>query len=52
VANALRGYALVLDDLHDPAAAVACWAEARGLYVSAGVQAGVDEAEKHIAQMS
>lgn len=49
LANALRLTALALEGLNSPHAAVPAWQEARRLYVQLGVQAGVDECDRHLA---
>lgn len=50
-ANALRGFAMVLERLNKPQAAIAAWREAKARYQSLGVQAGVDEASAKIANL-
>lgn len=46
VANALRGAALLREQMGKPAAQL--WEEARDLYREVNVQAGVDEASRHL----
>ena len=50
LANALRLNALALNDSGRPDEAEPLWKEARDLYASVGVQAGVDEAESQLAR--
>jgi tetratricopeptide (TPR) repeat protein len=47
VANAIRSCAL-LEEQVDHAAAIPLWQEAKGLYASAGVLAGVEECNRHL----
>jgi tetratricopeptide (TPR) repeat protein len=51
LANALRGYALLQEDLGEKQEAVALWREARELYAAANVQAGVDEGDRRIERL-
>jgi tetratricopeptide (TPR) repeat protein len=46
LANTIRGYALARGDLHETESAEALWIEARDLYASLDLQAGVDEADR------
>ncbi len=48
LANALRGYGLLREDLGDLAAARLVWDEVLKLYTEAGVQPGIDEAERRL----
>lgn len=48
LANALRLNALALIDAGSPSEARQLWREARDLYSSCGVQAGVDDADAHL----
>jgi tetratricopeptide (TPR) repeat protein len=48
LANTLAGYGRTRDDLRDIEAAAALWQEARDLYASLGLQAGVDEADRRL----
>jgi len=50
LANTLRGYALLQERLGNYGAAGAMWHEARNLYASLDVHAGVDEGEKRLAR--
>jgi len=52
LANTLRGYGLLLEELGDRAAAAAMWAEAGELYAAVGVQAGVDEAGRRLKEFA
>jgi tetratricopeptide (TPR) repeat protein len=52
LANAIRGYALLKADSGETAAAIELWQEARQLYISVGVKAGVDEAESQLARLA
>jgi tetratricopeptide (TPR) repeat protein len=52
LANTLRGYALLEQQLGNAAQATAFWQEARSLYASVDVQAGVAEAERRIALLT
>lgn len=47
VANAIRSFAL-LEEQFDDAAAIPLWQEAKSLYASAGVLAGVEECNSHL----
>jgi tetratricopeptide (TPR) repeat protein len=49
LANALRQLALALEGAGHPQEAVPAWQEARGLYARVDVQAGVEEADRHLA---
>lgn len=48
-ANALRGLALLKDAAGTPEEALLMWRAARCLYEQAGVEAGIDECQSHIA---
>lgn len=48
LANALRGYALLLEGLGDDPRAL--WSRVRELYVAEGVEAGVTECDKRLHQ--
>ena len=52
LANAIRGYALLEDDVGRQDQALTLWREARELYASVNVQAGVDEGDRQIARLS
>ena len=52
LANALRGYALLQEELGEKQEAVALWREARELYAAVNVQAGVDEGDRRIERLS
>jgi len=45
LANALRGFALVLEQRDKITEAISTWEETKDLYQKCGIQAGVDEAE-------
>jgi tetratricopeptide (TPR) repeat protein len=49
MANAIRGFALLSTQMGDVTEARELWNEARDLYASVGVQAGVDESEERLA---
>ena len=49
LANAIRGYALLMGDCGDAEEAKYLWYEAQALYEQAGVEAGVAESRSHIA---
>jgi tetratricopeptide (TPR) repeat protein len=49
LANLLRGYALLKEQLGDIAMAKAFWQEARAIYASADLQPGVDESTRRLA---
>jgi hypothetical protein len=49
LANALRLNALALADCGRAAEAASLWREARDLYSAAGVQAGIEDADDHLA---
>jgi tetratricopeptide (TPR) repeat protein len=51
LANALRGYALLQEELGEKQEAVALWREARELYAAVNVQAGVDEGDRRIERL-
>ena len=51
LANALRGFALLQTELGDKEQANSSWQEARSLYKSVNVQAGVEESERQIARL-
>ncbi len=48
VANALRGFALLNEDLRDMEQARVLWREARQIYAAAHVQAGVEESAERL----
>ena len=52
LANAIRGYALLKSQMKSVDQARALWEQARDLYQSENVDAGVDESRKQIAQLS
>ncbi len=49
LANAIRGYALLMGDCGDQEEAKYLWYEAKALYEQAGAAAGVAESQSHIA---
>ncbi len=49
-ANALRLMALALEGLRRAPAAARAWTEARALYVTLGIEAGVEESDVHLAE--
>ena len=51
LANTLRGFALLKVRLGETEQANSLWQEARSLYESLGVRAGVEESERHIAHL-
>lgn len=51
LANAQRGHALTLAALGQTAAAATCWREARAIYAAHGIDAGVAEADAHLAEL-
>jgi len=51
LANMLRGLALVSENLGKTAQAIEAWQEAQSIYQQLGLQNGVDEAAKKIAQL-
>jgi tetratricopeptide (TPR) repeat protein len=51
-ANALRLMALALEGLRRAPAAAKAWTEARILYVTLGVEAGVEESDVHLAEIT
>lgn len=51
LANALRGYALVLELRRKNSEAVTVWKEVKDLYRVCGLQAGVDEAETRLRSL-
>ncbi len=52
LANALRGHALLQEEIGEKQEAVALWREARELYAAVNVQAGVDEGDRRIERLS
>ena len=48
LANAHRGFAILLDNTGNKAKAKEIWTEARDLYMKANIQAGVEECEEHL----
>jgi tetratricopeptide (TPR) repeat protein len=52
LANAIRGYALLQEEIGENQEAVTLWREARELYTVASVQAGVDEGDRRIERLS
>ncbi len=52
LANAIRGFALLRGNAGDPEDAKSLWSEARDLYQSCDVKAGVEESERRIAQLA
>jgi hypothetical protein len=50
-ANALRLMALALEGLRRAPAAAKAWTEARALYVTLGIEAGVEESDVHLAEV-
>ena len=51
LANTLRPYALLMEDMGRVGEATAMWHEARALYAAVGIQVGVDECDSHIAAL-
>lgn len=51
LANTLRGFALLSQSIGDIPAAHAMWTEASALYKAVDVQAGVEEAERHLLRL-
>jgi len=52
LANALRGYALLLEKKNRSKEAVIVWKEARGLYDKYKIAEGVQEADQHLEKLS
>ena len=52
LANALRPIALLRERQGDATSAKSLWSEAHALYSAAGVEAGVAEAARHLAEDS
>jgi tetratricopeptide (TPR) repeat protein len=50
LANALRGYALLLEKKNKSKEAVIAWKEARGLYDKYKIAEGVQEADQHFSE--
>jgi len=48
LANALRPYALLREELGESESARAMWREARALYAAAGIAEGVEECDRHL----
>ena|ERR1700761_2925891 len=51
LANTVRPYALLMEELGDAALAMRLWQEARNLYGSLRLVEGVSECDKHILQL-
>jgi tetratricopeptide (TPR) repeat protein len=51
VANALRGFALLSEDLGDITRAKSLWQDARHLYEAVHVQAGIEESDEHLRHL-
>ncbi|OJJ16125.1 hypothetical protein BKI52_35755 [marine bacterium AO1-C] len=51
LANALRGFALLQEGLGNNTAAKNAWTEARAIYLSADIQAGVEECDGHLVKL-
>jgi tetratricopeptide (TPR) repeat protein len=52
LANTVRPYELLHEKLGDKATALSLWQEARNLYASLRIEAGVQECEEHIAALA
>jgi hypothetical protein len=52
LANAIRGLAILLDDSGEADEARALWQEARELYASVNVEAGVAESSRRLAKLA
>jgi tetratricopeptide (TPR) repeat protein len=52
LANAIRGFAILKEDAGQTEEATALWEEARDLYASVSIQAGVTESARRIARLS
>jgi len=52
LANALRGFAIQREMAGLPAPAASLWHEARELYITAGVAAGSDEADRRLSRLA
>jgi hypothetical protein len=50
--NALRGYALLAGKTGRKEAARGLWAEAGAIYAQVGIQAGVDECARRVAELA
>ena len=48
LANAIRGFALLKEDVGDRKEALSLWREARDLYELTGIEAGVSESDRRI----
>ncbi|HEY7405953.1 MAG TPA: tetratricopeptide repeat protein [Candidatus Angelobacter sp.] len=51
LANTLRGLALLKEAIGEPKESVALWQEARNLYASVNVEAGVQESERRLKHL-
>jgi hypothetical protein len=51
LANAIRGYALLLTEGGEKTPAISLWHEAKDLYSAAQIQAGKEECEAHINKL-
>ncbi len=52
LANTLRGFALLKGAVGEAEESTSLWREARGLYASVGVEAGVQESDRQIARLT
>lgn len=52
LANAIRGFALLVAEAGETEQAISLWREARGLYEAADVQAGVHESDAQIRRLA
>ena len=52
LANAIRGFALLKEDVGDRKEALSLWLEARDLYQLTGIEAGVSESDRRIGLLS
>jgi tetratricopeptide (TPR) repeat protein len=52
LANAIRGFALLKEDTGEAEPAKLLWLEARDLYATVGVRAGVEECTRRLAQIA
>ncbi|PYV81016.1 MAG: hypothetical protein DMG93_16895 [Acidobacteria bacterium] len=52
LANAIRGFALLIENAGETEHAISLWREARSLYEVVNVQAGVQESDDHIKKLA
>lgn len=51
LANALRGFGLLLEKIGKDTEAISIWQETKALYLACGLKAGVEEAQQHLNEL-